>query len=272
VEFAVILPVLFSLLFGVFEFGRIMQAHITLQHAVDEAARYAITGEGYSDGSGVRETKIEGIARKALTGLMINTSASSNQSNYLDISIRSSQSSGNPNEADSAGGANEFVRVSIRYNQPIMAWLFSTDKAYIGLDASALVVNEHFARPLLPVGELPALPPATWTPTPTPTPIGTPTNTPTPNATATIQAQGQATSTAQAQATATVQAQATGTAQSQATATSTSTPSAATATAQAKATATAKAQATATAKAQATATAQAEATPTATSCGWRGCR
>jgi len=40
------LPVLAALLFGVFEVGRMMQSWVTIQHAVDEAERFARpTGE-----------------------------------------------------------------------------------------------------------------------------------------------------------------------------------------------------------------------------------
>jgi hypothetical protein len=44
VEFALTLPILLLLLFGVIEFGRIFQAWVTLQNAARAAARYAVTG------------------------------------------------------------------------------------------------------------------------------------------------------------------------------------------------------------------------------------
>src|SRR5512140_3187751 len=45
VEFALTLPVLLLLLFGIIEFGRIFQAWVTLQNAARTAVRYAITGQ-----------------------------------------------------------------------------------------------------------------------------------------------------------------------------------------------------------------------------------
>src|SRR5512141_3013144 len=45
VEFALTLPILLLLLFGIIEFGRIFQAWVTLQNAARTAVRYAITGQ-----------------------------------------------------------------------------------------------------------------------------------------------------------------------------------------------------------------------------------
>lgn len=44
VEFALTLPILLLLMFGIVEFGRIFQAWITVQNAARDAARFAITG------------------------------------------------------------------------------------------------------------------------------------------------------------------------------------------------------------------------------------
>lgn len=44
-EFAITLPILLILLFGIIEFGRIFQAWITLQNSARQAARYASTGQ-----------------------------------------------------------------------------------------------------------------------------------------------------------------------------------------------------------------------------------
>ena len=49
VEFALTLPILLLLLFGVIEFGRIFQAWVTLQNAARAAARYAVTGQWDAD-------------------------------------------------------------------------------------------------------------------------------------------------------------------------------------------------------------------------------
>jgi len=48
-EFALVLPVLLLVFMGIFEFGRFYYTRLTLQHAVREATRYAITGQTQTD-------------------------------------------------------------------------------------------------------------------------------------------------------------------------------------------------------------------------------
>ncbi len=48
-EFAITLPILLLLMFGIIEFGRIFQAWVTLQNSARAAARYASTGQYYTD-------------------------------------------------------------------------------------------------------------------------------------------------------------------------------------------------------------------------------
>ncbi|MGQ9675600.1 MAG: TadE family protein [Chloroflexota bacterium] len=186
VEFAVIMPVFILLFFGVFEFGRLLQSWVTIQHAAEEAARYATTGIGYDLPAGTREGQIVEVARRAATGLHIDESAGSSDPAHFSVGIRSSQNGPDPSEPGSAGRANDFVRITITYNHPLVTQILG-DELSIRLQTEALAVNERFARPLVPVGELPPLPPATWTPTPTgtATPTSTPTTTPTTTATPT---------------------------------------------------------------------------------------
>ena len=49
VEFALVLPLLLSLMFAVFEFGRLELSRLAAEHAVAEAARYAVTGRQRTD-------------------------------------------------------------------------------------------------------------------------------------------------------------------------------------------------------------------------------
>ncbi|MCL5026346.1 MAG: pilus assembly protein [Chloroflexi bacterium] len=188
VEFAVALPVVMLLFFGVYEFGDLMREWITVQHAVEEGARFATTGQGQSDGT--RETQIEDTVKNAASSLHIDTGATQSAAGYFRVVVRSSQSGPDPMEANNPGGANDFVRVEAIYNHPFFTRLFGS-AAYVRLDATSLVVNEHFSRPTGDVGELPPPPPPTWTPTPTPGPAtatptpGPATATPTPTATAT---------------------------------------------------------------------------------------
>lgn len=186
VEFALVLPVMMLLLCGVFEFGRLLQSWVTLQHAVEEGGRYAVTGLGYDQGAGVREAQIVATTKAAAVGLNIDNSVSRSDPGYFQVIIRSSRSGGNPAEANNAGLANDFVRVEIIYNHPVVVRILGDMVRYVPLHTSALVINEHFARPTGMVGELPPTPAGTWTPSATPTPSGTPSATPTRTVTPTV--------------------------------------------------------------------------------------
>src|SRR5690349_8575473 len=48
-EFAITLPTLLIIMFGIIEFGRIFQAWVSLQNAARTAARYASTGQYFED-------------------------------------------------------------------------------------------------------------------------------------------------------------------------------------------------------------------------------
>lgn len=55
VEFALVLPVLLALIFGIIEFGRLFQAWLSVQNSARFAVRYAVTGNydfGYCDDAG----------------------------------------------------------------------------------------------------------------------------------------------------------------------------------------------------------------------------
>lgn len=70
VEFALVLPLLFSLIFGIFEFGRLGLSHVTAKHAVAEAARYAVTGRNFTDPlTGEPIGRAESIRRVVLDGV-----------------------------------------------------------------------------------------------------------------------------------------------------------------------------------------------------------
>lgn len=75
VEFALVLPLLLTLVFGVVEFGRLGLAQLTARHAVSEAARYAVTGRQRTDpetGEPIaRAESIKQVLRENVGGLAI---------------------------------------------------------------------------------------------------------------------------------------------------------------------------------------------------------
>ncbi len=95
VEFALILPILFMIVFGIVEFGRVFNAYVIVSNASREGARQAAVGKGDSE---VR-TKVKDVA----SSLSIVDD---------DIGI------------DPAKGSREYgdqVTVDVNYNLPIIA-------------------------------------------------------------------------------------------------------------------------------------------------------
>jgi len=99
VEFALVLPLLLSIIFGIFEFGRLGYSHLTARYAVAEATRYAVTGRHMTDpetGDPIaRAESIRRVVRAAVGPLAIADS----------ISI----------EPPDGGGPDEIVTVSVNF-------------------------------------------------------------------------------------------------------------------------------------------------------------
>jgi Flp pilus assembly protein TadG len=77
VEFALVAPLFFLLVFGITDFGRLFFTQVTLQHALREAGRYAVTGQkktGTNPDTGNAYTRVESIkqiAAKEAAGLNV---------------------------------------------------------------------------------------------------------------------------------------------------------------------------------------------------------
>src|ERR1039458_9519174 len=96
VEFAVVAPLFFLLVFGITDFGLMFFRLETLQYAVREAGRYAVTGQNMQNMS--RVDSIKTIIRQKSAGIPIDDS---------QISITSGGVAG------CAGGARQMVTVSL---------------------------------------------------------------------------------------------------------------------------------------------------------------
>ncbi len=68
VEFALLVPVLFMLLFGIIEFGRLYMTKISLRHTVQEAARFAVTGNVLPDSTGAPMSRTVSIQQMIVRG------------------------------------------------------------------------------------------------------------------------------------------------------------------------------------------------------------
>ncbi|MEH6953577.1 TadE/TadG family type IV pilus assembly protein [Neobacillus drentensis] len=84
VEFALVLPLLVLLLFGIIDFGRIFHAYLTLDHAGREAARIASIGKNDTD---VRQAAVDDAISIGLTEGRVDVSPTGTRTSGTKVSI-----------------------------------------------------------------------------------------------------------------------------------------------------------------------------------------
>ncbi len=110
VEFAISLPLFLLLILGAMDFASLFYTQLTLQNAVRQAGRYAITGQCVTNSSGAcklsRYNSIVQTLQIASNGLL-------NSSNGSDISITCTPNGGGcPNQA---GGPGDIITITVTY-------------------------------------------------------------------------------------------------------------------------------------------------------------
>jgi len=132
VEFALVAPLFFLLVFGITDFGRLFFLQQTLQFAVREAGRYAVTGQ--HNGTN-RVASIQEVIQNASQGITIGS-----------IDIRSVNSAGVTN-IGSAGGPRDTVVITlttgIKLITPMIGRFFGTSQTYTS-KVSVSFMNEPF--------------------------------------------------------------------------------------------------------------------------------
>ena len=134
VEFAMVAPLFFVLIFGIIDFGRLFFTQQTLQFALREAGRYAVTGQHMKSGTNTlsRVESIRSIAQQYAVGLLTDPSA-------IQIS-----SGGTTNYA---GGPGDTVVVSLETKlhliTPIIGQFFGANGVY-DFTVSTAFRNEPF--------------------------------------------------------------------------------------------------------------------------------
>lgn len=215
VEFAIVLPVLLLLLFGIFEFARIFHAWLTVTNSARYGVRYAITGEYDSsfctpdidsNGNGLicgaepdsdarqieedraRLPSIYAVSEGLLVGLLNDKTATKGQPGYYKITVCSSRPgyvyhplpddycSPQDDPGNPAEGPVR-VLVAVTYEHPLILPFLRNIVPSVTLHAERTGILEQFR-----VARVLGLPPLIEVPSPTPLP---PTNTPTPTITPT---------------------------------------------------------------------------------------
>ena len=135
VEIALVLPVFFLIGFAIIEFGRVLFTHATLQHAMREAGRFAVTGNKMPDPNQPNQNlsrfeSIKAIAKQHAMGISLN-----------QVNVSSSGSG-----VDSPGGPGETITISlstdVRLITPLIAAFF--DGGVYHITTTGSFKNEPF--------------------------------------------------------------------------------------------------------------------------------
>jgi Flp pilus assembly protein TadG len=133
VEFAMVVPLFFLLIFGMIDIGRAFFVQVTLQNAMRQAGRFAVTGNHLTQGGTnlTRVASIIQIAQQAAVGTDISS-----------IQISSAQGG-----AGSAGGPSDTVTISLTSNlqliTPMIGQFFGPNGIYT-FTVSTTFRNEPF--------------------------------------------------------------------------------------------------------------------------------
>ncbi|MFZ2096254.1 MAG: TadE/TadG family type IV pilus assembly protein [Anaerolineales bacterium] len=188
VEFGLVLTTLLLIIFGIFEFGRMFQAWLTVQNCAQAAARYATTGQlsvdpGVDQWDSARLAAIKELALNKAASLSIDPGAGPSAPGYFHVFVYASDPPIRGTEYP--GGPNARVAVDVVFNHPLITPLVKMLAPYIRMTAHVEMINERFRHP--GYGTPPGLVPPTIFPTPPATKTSTPTATVlTPTATATV--------------------------------------------------------------------------------------
>ena len=139
-EFALLSPVLFTLIFGIIEMALIFNAWVTVQDASARGARYAVTGQTTcSSGGSGRAGCIISESRVPLTNLRNGASSTVTITSYGYPSYSATLAGDPGNQCDAVE-----VRVQYTYNvmTPIISRLFST----VTLTGRQRFISEPFLR------------------------------------------------------------------------------------------------------------------------------
>ena len=136
VETAFAIPLMLLLVFGAVDLGRVLFGHLTLQHAVREAGRYAVTGK--RDGTQTGDhPRLDSVIQVAIF-----------HADPFPLAAGDVQVSSRHGGSGSAGGPGDVVTISIRYPieflTPLIGQLFP-DGRYV-FEVTSTFRNEFFPQ------------------------------------------------------------------------------------------------------------------------------
>ncbi len=141
VEFAMVVPLFFLLVFGIIDIGRIFYVEMTLQNALRQAGRFAVTGDNHYNGQATnRLDAIQLTAQQAAVGLIGNAGS-------IQVGVVTNSANGQYEvEWGNAGGPNDTVivqlTVALQLFTPMIGQFFPNGSD--SLSVSTAFKNEPF--------------------------------------------------------------------------------------------------------------------------------
>jgi hypothetical protein len=139
-EFAMVLPILALLIFGLVDTARLYQSWVTMQHAAREGARYGVTGRiDCLDPSPDRLSCIEHTVRSQTNGL-------TNASTDVDVYVKSWEypAYADPGTEGSAGEQCDALEVRVEYDFTPSIPMIGNIFGPVHMVARERLVNEPF--------------------------------------------------------------------------------------------------------------------------------
>ena len=141
VEFAIILPFFFLLMFGILDLGHLYWVQVTLENAVRQAGRFAVTGRSLP--TMTRVASIKAIAEKAAPGFNLDPS---------QIIITSQLGGSSSTNSASAGGLpGDTVNISVTTHLGLFTPMIGRYFGQNGVDT--FTVATTFRNERFPAGE-----------------------------------------------------------------------------------------------------------------------
>jgi Flp pilus assembly protein TadG len=158
IEFAIVAPVMFLMLFGIVEYALIMYASSVIENAATAASRYGITGDSYTE-AGDFQKNTGGLSRGGLQGFIAkqvyDLSSGLLDPAHVKISNRIYNNFGGVSYADppsdnnaDPGGSSRTVLYYVTYEWPMLTpmagEIFGDENGNFNISSAVLVKNERF--------------------------------------------------------------------------------------------------------------------------------
>ncbi|WP_420995512.1 TadE/TadG family type IV pilus assembly protein [Cupriavidus sp. 30B13] len=142
VEFALVAPVFFLVFFSIIDFSMMMFANLTMQNAVREGARFAVTGQSTLDPANTTQQRYQAVLAKIHdTSLGIYDMSGATVTTWVNGSTQA-------NGSTMFGGAGDLVVIQVNCSWPLLtpmvAAFFSSTGGKYTFSVAATMRNEAF--------------------------------------------------------------------------------------------------------------------------------